>query len=147
GAPRRDAGGGWGGPGAGRGPPAVPRDRAGLGRDGAARAPPLAGAEARERAVDQPRVARRGLVRAEPEPLGDTRTEAVDQHVGPVEEPAEHLASLVGLQVEHDAALVAVHRVEEPALAADIVHPPPAVALRRLPLDDLGAALRARHRR
>src|SRR5262249_53616580 len=61
-------------------------------------------------------------------------------------EPREHDAPLGGLQVEHDAALPAVHRVEARAVAAGRArHLPRRVAGGRLDLDDVGAQVSEEH--
>ena len=69
-------------------------------------------AEARDAGVDQPRVdlAQRRIVDAEP--LFHVRPEVLDHHVGLGGQPAQHGNAARRLQVERDAALVAVQVLE-----------------------------------
>jgi hypothetical protein len=70
----------------------------------------------------------------------------VHEHVRRVDEAAEHLAAVRGPEVEHESELVAVDRVERPALAVDVVDAAPLVALRRLDLHQVRAELGEVHR-
>ena len=79
---------------------------------------------------------------AEAEPFHGARREVLDQHVGAGDQPAQDFLAAVGLQVEHDAALVAVHHQEGRGLVADLRrHGMPGVVAVRpfLDLDDVGA--------
>ena len=98
--------------------------------------------------IDQPRIALAERVRAEPQRLELLRPDVVDEHVGPIDQPQQHLARRRGLQVEHDAALVAVDPHEQRGHVAADARPGVArgVALRRLDLDDVGAEI-AQHLR
>ena len=64
-------------------------------------------------AVDQSRIARQAGVRAEPEPLRDTRAEPLDQRVRGVDQPQGDLGPRLALEVDRDRAPTAVqHRLE-----------------------------------
>ena len=76
-------------------------------------------AEPGDRAVHQPRPARRHRLVAESEPLHGAGPEVLDEHVGPVEQPLEHRAPARRLEVQRQAFLVAVDAEEIRALAVD----------------------------
>jgi hypothetical protein len=104
--------------------------------------------------VDQARVARAQVVRAEAEPVGDALAEVLHEHVGDRGEPVHDLARLGLLEIEREALLVAVVRLEVEVqlglLARDRDDPTARVAaFLVLELDHLGAEVaehRARHR-
>src|SRR6185369_8074265 len=73
--------------------------------------------EGGDRAVDEARVHALDRVVVDAEPLGHPAPEALDDHVGPRGEPAERVPALRLLDVETDAALVAVDREVEHALS------------------------------
>src|SRR3546814_13306454 len=90
------------------------------------------------------------LFRSLPQHLGVAETPALhraglvvlDQHVGALEQPQQHLLALLRRQVEAERALVAVHAEVVAGVAALVEGRPPVahlVALRRLDLDDVGA--------
>jgi hypothetical protein len=64
-------------------------------------------AEAGDRRVHQTRVARRELLVAEAQPLGDRRTERLDDDVGVVGQPAHGVDAVRSGEVGEDAALAA----------------------------------------
>ena len=113
--------------------------------------PPAVGpvlAPAVDAGVDQPRIALAQRLRPEPEPIELLRPDVVHEHVGPIDQPQQRLARRRGLEVEHDAALVAVDPHEQRGHVAAHARPGVArgVALRRLDLDDVGAEI-AQHLR
>jgi hypothetical protein len=97
-------------------------------------------------------VARAKRIGLEAETGPGGRPVVVDEQVGRRQQAIERGATIVGLQVEHDAALVAVDAHEVRAEAVGRVAPPrrpPAprlVARRRLDLDDVGAEIGEEHR-
>ena len=99
-------------------------------------------AEARERAIDEPRVGRaqRFIVRAEP--LHDAGAESLDDHVGAGGELLEERLALGRLHVQRQRALVAVDVDEgRAALPVRIL-----LSVRwRLDLEDIGAHIREHH--
>ena len=100
--------------------------------------PPIA--VAGQRAVDQALVQRPHPVVVDAQARGHRRPEVVDQHVGALDQPAQHAQAVGMLEVEAEAALVAIDPEEGPALARDggrVVAE--VVALGRLDLDDEGA--------
>ena len=106
-------------------------------------------AERRDGRVDEPRVAlRQGLV-ADPEPIGDARAEALEADVALVGE-AQHdvAAGLRLLEVDGEAALVAVHAEERRGDPVDEwgPEPSPPFAAGRLDLDDLRPEVAEQHR-
>src|SRR6202008_722452 len=56
--------------------------------------------------VDQPLVHLGAVLRTEAEPLGDSRAEALDEHVGLGDQPQHQVAVLVALQVRRDRSPV-----------------------------------------
>lgn len=60
------------------------------------------------------------LLIAEAEALHGAGRKILDQHVGLRDQPAQHLLAAVGLEIQHDAALVAVHHQEGGRLLADL---------------------------
>ena len=75
-------------------------------------------AEARDRAMDEPRIDRPGARVVDAEPRRDAGPERFDRHVAPAQQALGHLLARVGREVERDAALVAVGRVEVDAAVA-----------------------------
>jgi len=73
----------------------------------------------RDRAVDEPRIDLARCFVAVPEALHQAGTEILDHDVGRNEHVMENLQSLLVLQVERHAALVAVYAHEVRALAAN----------------------------
>ena len=63
-------------------------------------------------AVDEARVPREADVGAEPEPLHHARPEALDQHVGLLDQPEHGLDAVRLLQVDADAPPAAIQEVE-----------------------------------
>lgn len=61
-----------------------------------------------QRAVDDPRVDRRNLGIVDPQALLDVGAELLEDNVGITDQPVEDLASLVALEVEPDAPLIAI---------------------------------------
>ena len=59
-------------------------------------------------AVDDVRPARAHALVVDAEPLGDAAAEVLQHHVGLIDELPEDLQSLLGLQIDEDAALAAV---------------------------------------
>ena len=102
--------------------------------------------EAGDRQHHQPRVALQQRLDAEAEPLEHAGAEVLHEHVGPVDQPQQHVAvAAVGvLEVERDRLLVAVGRQEVRRLAR-LAHErrPPAAGVvavaGRLDLDHPGA--------
>ena len=74
---------------------------------------------ARARAVDDPRIRPAHRLVAEPEAVQHARPIVLDQDVGGLDQPPQHLFALIALQVERHAALVAVREEEEDALAVE----------------------------
>ena len=97
-------------------------------------------AEARHRGVDDARIGRLHLRGAEPELVERARPVRLQEHVGLRRQLEQDLDRFRPLEVEHQAALVAVERDEAHALVvADRRRGAAHVALRRLDLDDVGA--------
>ena len=108
--------------------------------------------EARDRRIDQPRIARRKRRVIQPEPRQATRLEILDHHIGAVDQRAQTLQVARVIEVAGDAGLAAIGGVE---IGGDRLHravgagavdegwAPSArvVALRGLDLDDLGAQI------
>ena len=111
------------------------------------------GAVAGRRAVDDGRVDLFQIVVADAQPFGDALAKILDEHIRLGGELAHDLAALGVLEVERDAALVAIHALEVgvDALrqvgqhAADPAELPSMVAIQRLDLDDLGAQVSQHH--
>ena len=99
-------------------------------------------------AIDQPRVLRPQRLIGQPQLVQRPRPEVLDQHVGLRQQPPRDPQPLPALQVERQAALVAVQHGEEPGPRA--LQPPRVVAaglprlVRWLDLDDVGAQIRQR---
>ena len=74
-------------------------------------------AVARYGAVDQPRVQRAERLVVAAQPFGHARAKALDEHVGVLAQPPQHVPGLGNLEVERNAALVAVQRGEGRAAA------------------------------
>ena len=99
-------------------------------------------AEALDRRVDQPRVEVAQHVPAEPQPLHRAGAEIFEQHVRLFDDFLEQPLSVVGLQVERQAALVGVEQQEEQAVGAGLfeMHGARDIARFRLfELDHVGA--------
>jgi hypothetical protein len=109
-------------------------------------------AEPGDRQHDQPRVELVQPRDREAEAVEHAGPEVLHQHVGPLDQPCQHVLVLVGLEVEDDRLLVAVGRHEVRRLAvvalAEERRPPPAavVAGGRLDLDDARAQVAEHHR-
>ena len=97
-------------------------------------------AEAVGRAVDEPGIHGANGFVLEAEPRRRLRAEIVHHHVRGLGEPEQRLPARLVLQVEDDAALVAIAREEERRHPRMARGPEPArrVALRRLDLDHVG---------
>src|SRR6185295_14836512 len=91
--------------------------------------------EARDGAVDQPRIDRRERLVVDTEPALDVRPEVLDHHVGLAHQALEDLDRPRVLEVERDRALVAM-QVEEVEAEGRRV---PFDFFARLDLDDVGA--------
>ena len=97
-------------------------------------------AEARHGGINDARVHGLYLRSAQPELVERARPVRLQEHVRLGRELAQDLDRLRPLEIEHEAALVAVERDEAHALVvADRRRRAPHVALRRLDLDDVGA--------
>ena len=92
-------------------------------------------AEARDGAVDEPRVDGAHRVVADADPGRGSRLEVLDQHVSGGREPLEEGEVLGVLEVEGDGALVAVPEHERRALALDERRGAPHVVAGGGPLD------------
>ena len=109
--------------------------------------------EAADARDDQGRVAGTERIGLEAQACRRGRPVVVHEQVGRREQALEAGAAGIGPQVEHDAALVAVHRCEVGAAPIRRVAPPrrtPAaglVAVGRLDLDDVGAEIGEQHGR
>jgi hypothetical protein len=71
--------------------------------------------------VDEPRIASHRGRTAEPESVDSAGREVLHEHVRSRDEFVERMPALVGLQVEHDALLVAVEPHEVARFPADSV--------------------------
>jgi hypothetical protein len=99
-----------------------------------------AGEIAFERQVDEPRVARRELIVAAAEPLHRARPVILQHDIGVSHQAMDHRLSFGSLEIDREAALVAVEGREE--AGAKPAEPARVIALgRRLDLDDVGAQL------
>ncbi len=98
-------------------------------------------AKAGERAVDQARIALAQLLVVEAELRERARPVVLDHDVGILEQARQHPLAARGLEVEHDAPLVAVDHHERGRLAVDHRQPAPGVVAARdlLDLDHVGA--------
>ena len=94
---------------------------------------------ARDRAHDQARIALVKCVPTETEPGHDAGPVALDQHVGPVDQAQQQIATGVGFEIQRDASLVPVYGAEESALSGDDRRRPAHVVTgpRLLDLDDV----------
>ena len=82
------------------------------------------------------------LVRAEPEPLGGAGAQRLDEDVGAVDEPQQHLLAALVLDIQCERALRRVRSEEHHAAALPEARPPGTslvAALRMLDLDDVRA--------
>lgn len=102
-------------------------------------------AEAANRGVDQAGIAGREGVVVETEAVHDAGGEVLDDDVGVVDQAQQYVAGLGLLQVQHERPLVAIGRLEHPAVVAGFVvggeraGVAEEVAARRLHLDHVGA--------
>jgi hypothetical protein len=100
-------------------------------------------AEAAGRGVDEVGLALLERVVAEAQPIEHARTEVLDHHMGGVDQLEHQLAPLGRLEIDGQAALVAVGAKEKPAHAGDVGlgRRPSALvgAAGRLDLDHVGA--------
>src|SRR3954452_18548901 len=104
-------------------------------------------AKAGDRAPDQARIGRLALFVAEVEPLQRPGAEIFHDDVGSGDQLARSCLPRLGLEIEHDALLVAVHRAEGGAVV-DRAPAAEGIAMdRRLDLDDLGAEIGEQHAR
>ena len=81
-------------------------------------------------------------LRADAEAFERAGPEVLDEHVGVVGQPQQGVATVGGLQVEHDGALVPAEqlpRVGVAALGWEPPYTPDTVSARRLDLHDVGA--------
>ena len=101
--------------------------------------------EAGDRAIDQPRIVGGERLIAEAEPVHRAGAEILDDDVGSERKLSRRRLAVLGLQVERDALLVAVHRAERAVVVGLAPHPERIAAVRRLDLDDLGAQVRQQH--
>src|SRR5258706_11619554 len=99
-------------------------------------------AEAGDRAVDEPRIAGEDVIVPEAQSRHQAGPEVLDKYVGLLNEPPERLAPAVALEVERDAALIAITGQEVGAFPA-LKRRPPVTAVvagaRLLHLDDVRA--------
>src|SRR5262249_15702575 len=106
------------------------------------------GSVAGRRRIDQRRLAPPQRVAAEAELVHDARTEILGHHVGAVDELERDRSALGRLQIERDAAFVAVgaHVYHSLAVVPDVAAAPVALpgSLRRLDRDHVGAEVRQR---
>ena len=102
-------------------------------------------AEAGDRAIDQPGIVRGQRLVAEAKPVHRAGAEILDDDIGGARQPARRRLPVLGLQVERDALLVAVHRTERAVVVGLAPHPERIAAIRRLDLDDLGAQIGQQH--
>jgi hypothetical protein len=96
--------------------------------------------EAGHLAVDEPGIVPTQRLVAEAEPLHRALPIILDHHVRLAQKPPQRVLRRRLLQVEHDAALVAVHHHEGCGFAVDVrrQETPAVVALGLLHLDDVG---------
>ena len=106
-------------------------------------------AQPRHRGVDDARVDLPDGLVVHAQPLHDAETEVLRNRVGLLCKPVEDGAPLVALEVQRDAPLVAVHRLEVGVvLAARRAYAPPRIAARGVfDLDHLGAHVGEHHGR
>ncbi len=107
------------------------------------------GAEPGDRAVDEPRVGRREVFVRDAQSRRDPGPEVLQQHVRRDDEVAQHLPAGVGLQVEHDAAPVAMQCDVELRRRVTPVHRLPGsrrITTRRLHPHDVGTEIGERAR-
>ena len=95
--------------------------------------------KALERAIDQARICFRKIVVAAAEPVHGAGRVVLDHDVGCCRQAMQQRAAFVGLEVDGDAALVAVEGAEEAGGKAD--QPPGGIAGHRLDLDHVGAEI------
>ena len=101
--------------------------------------PGIIGKKARQRKIDEARVARRHFARAETETIHDAGPEVFDHDIGAVDQAPRDLEIGLRLEVERDAALVAVPRGVRRRIETR--------AARRIDADHVGAEIAEQHRR
>src|SRR5581483_319472 len=101
-------------------------------------------AERRDADHQELRIPRVQRLRREVEPLEDTRAEALDEHVRRFDEPQQHLAAFLALEIERHGALVPADQEPPRRPAADeLAHRAGRVAVAgALDLDHLRAEVR-----
>ncbi len=103
-------------------------------------------AEAADRRADDPRMTRPNRVGIDAKPARGRRPKAFDEDVGAREQCVEHSGSVRRSQIEGDAALAAIERLEKPTrAAAQRAHR--VAAARILDLDDVRAEIDQQQRR
>ena len=100
-------------------------------------------AEAKQRQINQPGVAAAELRTGNAQGAKFLRADIVDEDVGGIDQRQQVRASRLGLEVENDAAFIAVRAKEQRGHArfARRSGEPRAVAVQRLDLDDVGAVV------
>ena len=93
--------------------------------------------ESLERAIDEARIFSRQISIAGAEPLHGAGRVVFEHHVGGLRQAMEQRAPLVGLQIDREAALVAVEGRKEPR--GETIKPAGVIAGHRLDLDHVGA--------
>ena len=108
-------------------------------------------ADAADRYIDQARMALAQLVSAEAEPLHGARPEILHQHVGLRDQPGQHLAAGVALDVDRQRALATIRRDEQRGELAALVDAgaaaPGDIAADRFDLEHVRALVGEEHRR
>ena len=105
-------------------------------------------AEARYGAIDDGRIERAHIFIGKAHAIDDTGAEVVNHHIGVFEHVAHYGETLFALEVEDDAALVAVQRQERRRFAFDEGRPVPArviTAVGLLNLNDISAHVCEQH--
>src|SRR3954453_1867675 len=104
-------------------------------------------AEARDRDIEDPRLARRDLLIVEAEAMDDLGAEALEEDVGALQQPPHDLLAGVGLEVDGETALsqIADDREGRMAGVADAQRARPVAVAQALDLDHVGAVLGEQH--
>ena len=104
-------------------------------------------AEARDRDVEQARLAGRHRRVVEAQPPDDAGTKALEEHVGAREQAPQHLLAGLALEVERDAALAEIADDREGSMAAvaDAERACPVAVADAFDLDHLGTLLGQQH--
>ncbi len=92
-----------------------------------------------ERAIDEPRVGLGEIGIAAAEPVHGAGRVVFDRHVGGRRQAVQQRAAFVGLEIDGEAALVAVEGAEE--TGGEAGQPPGRIAADRLDLDHVGAEI------